>query len=71
MKLYVSFGQKWNLKDCFMVFQDMTEIQVRKYMIARYDNQYAFIYTEEEALPQIEKYGLSLVEPGATLHERF
>lgn len=54
MKLYVSFGHKWNLRKSFMVFEDMTEKQVRKYMDDNYNNEYAFIYSEEDALPQIE-----------------
>lgn len=71
MKLYVSFGQKYNLKNSFMVFEDMTESQVREYMQNTYDNKYAFIYDEESALEQIPKYGLTLVKPGVNLYERY
>lgn len=71
MKLYVSFGHKWNLRKSFMVFEDMTEKQVRKYMDDNYNNEYAFIYSEEDALPQIEEYGLSLVQPGVRLEQQF
>ncbi len=71
MKLYVSFGHKWNLWKSLMVFEDMTEKQVRKYMQDHYNNDYAFIYEEDEALPQIPEYGLELVKPGVYLVARF
>lgn len=70
MNLYVSFGQKYNLRNCLMKFTDKTEDEVRKYMIEVYKNKYAFIYKEEDALKQIEFFCLSVVYPGEDLYER-
>lgn len=70
MNLYVSFGQKYNLRNCLMKFEDMTETEVREYMVEVYKNKYAFIYDESEAFRQIDVYGLDVVKPGADLYER-
>lgn len=70
MKYYVSFGQMYNLRNSFMVFEDKTEEEIRIYMSKVYDNKYAFIYPEEEALRQIPLYGLNLVKPGTALEVR-
>lgn len=70
MNLYVSFGQQYNLRNSLMKFSNMTEEQVRKYMVEVYKNKYAFIYKEEDALKQIDFFCLSVVYPGEDLYER-
>lgn len=70
MKWYVSFGSQYNLRNSFMVFEDISELEVRMYMVKVYHNKYAFIYNEQDALPQIEQYNLNLVPPGTDLYEK-
>lgn len=70
MNLYVSFGQKYNLRNSLMKFEGKTEDQIRDYMMKVYKNKYAFIYEEPEALRQVDVYNLSIVLPGEELYER-
>jgi len=70
MNLYVSFGQKYNLRNSLMKFEGKTEDQIRDYMMKVYKNKYAFIYEEPEALRQVDVYNLNIVLPGEELYER-
>ncbi|HBT0444852.1 TPA: hypothetical protein MCM29_005053 [Klebsiella pneumoniae] len=70
MNLYVSFGQKYNLRNSLMKFEGKNEDQIRDYMMKVYKNKYAFIYEESEALRQVDVYGLNIVLPGEELYER-
>lgn len=69
MKLYVSFGQKYNLRNSLMEFEDMSEEEVREYMIEVYKNKYAFIYEEQDAMEQVIRYNLNIVPQGTELME--
>lgn len=69
MKLYVSFGQKYNLRNSLMEFEGMSEEEVREYMIRVYKNKYAFIYEEQDAMEQVIRYNLNIVPQGTELME--
>lgn len=69
MKLYVSFGQKYNLRNSLMEFEGVSEEEVREYMIRVYKNKYAFIYEEQDAMEQVIRYNLNIVPQGTELME--
>lgn len=64
MKLYITYGMGSDRAGKYSVVEAPTRREAREIAQRETDGKFAFDYTEEQFLPQIEKYGLKEIPIG-------